>query len=194
MNKISKLIFIIMTLLVPFGVLYAQDEPEEQEVAYGTFIISASSGSLTEASGETLTLTLEGVPDMIQWFINTDGISAGLYFSTDFNGDWGFASEDGPLVAEAILVTANETITLLISEPSFFEGVFTYAATVVSIIPADEAIDPDKAELPESFDSITLFIPLYPDLSASLIEGLDARLSSTRGGFSQQSCSRFPCG
>lgn len=194
MSKIARMLLILTLIIVPLAVLNAQDDEEVlSDVAYGTFIVPAQSGTLVEATEDLFTLTLEGVPESLQWFISMDAVSAGQYLSIEFSSDWSFASQEELLVAEAVLLTENETITLMISEPDYFDGVFSYAATIISIQPFDETIDADNADIPESFESATLFIPLFPEFAGGLQAGMEAREASMRGsGMSRPCRGAFP--
>lgn len=193
MIKLARISLIFALIIVPLAILNAQDDEIVEDIAYGTFIMPAESGSLVEAADDLFTLTLEGVPESLQWFINVDAIGAGQYLSIEFSSDWSFASQEELLVAEAVLLTENETVTLMIFEPNYFDGVFSYAAQVISIEPFDETIEADKADLPETFDSATLFIPLFPEFATGLQVGMEAREASMRGsGMSNPCRGRFP--
>ena len=196
MPSLHRIMLFGLLVVLPLSILTAQDEDEASEAnATGAYVIDASEGNFQEADQDTLTLTLIGVPDLIQYVLTSNPFAAGQYSTVEFEGDWNFASEESLLALDAILSLEEINVHVTLSDPSYLDGVLSFEAEIEMIDILDPEENDDKAELPDAFQDATLYVPLYPEVAEALIAGRAARVNSARRNvFDPGQCppSRFP--
>lgn len=177
-------ILTLLTILfaLSLSTVIAKDTEEDAIVPSGMYVINAESGSFEVTEDDTLQLTLESVPEFMRWLMTEPNMNAGRYGLFDFGNDWRFASEEELLETQGILATDAESITLILSDPVYNaeDETLTYNVQVDSINVYDPEVNDDKAEVPETFASATLFVPMSDDFNRALLRGRDARLESAR--------------
>lgn len=184
MNKIRIILVLLLFLFtLSLSTVMGQDSTEEGETApAGTFVITAETGTLTAVEDDNFQLTLEDVSTYARWLITEPNVSAGQYDLFEFSNDWSFASEEETLSTPAVLSTTSESITLSLSDPVYNaeDATLTYNASVESVEAFDAESNDAKADVPETLDDITLFVPLTDAFNRAMVEGRAARAEETR--------------
>ncbi|MDX2078820.1 MAG: hypothetical protein SFZ02_20470 [bacterium] len=190
--KLVKFFILLVILALPLSLVSAQDEGEDITWS-GSYVVTAGSGSFVEADDDVFTLTLNDVSEYTTWVVNLPDLTSGILTTQDLIAFWTFQPE---LTATAVLTTENESVlvTLALAEETAFdpeEGTLTFTAVVTSTNAFDPEIDDAKADLPEEFELVTVFINMDATFVEGITAGMVARNEGTRANTSQ-TCTPTP--
>jgi len=187
--KLLRFLMLVVILALPMLVVNAQDEVTEVAPSVGSYVLMAESGTFEEADDDMFTLVLNNVSSMAPWVISLPNLASGLLTTQDLIAFWTFQPE---LTATAVFTTENESAFLTLSLMSNFsfdpsEGTITFNAEVIAVNSFDPDVDDSKAELPEQFDSVVIFINIDDAFAEGIAAGAQARATGTRDN-NQQTC------
>jgi len=180
--KLVKFFILLVVLALPFSFVAAQEEDSEEILWSGSYIVTAESGSFEETEDDVFTLTLNDVSKNTAWVVNLPDLASGVVTTQDLIAYWTFEPE---LIASALVTTENESVlvTLSLTEDTAFdpeEGTLVFTATVTSINAFDPDVDDSKADLPEEFELVTVFINMDVQFAEGIDAGATARSEGTR--------------
>ncbi len=190
--KFAKFLILVVILALPLVFISAQDDTEDITWS-GSYVLTAESGSFVEADDDTFTLTLNSVSPFAPWVVNLPDLYSGILTTQDLIAFWTFQPE---LVATALVTTENESIvaSLSLADDMAYDieaETVSFVATVVSVTPFDPDVDPTKAEAPEEFETVTVFINMDAAFAEAIAAGAEARSTGTRDG-STTTCTPTP--
>ncbi|MBN2305618.1 MAG: hypothetical protein JXQ72_14135 [Anaerolineae bacterium] len=171
-------IVLLIALVLPIASVGAQGGGDDEALApdvAAVFYQAATAGSFEAMDDGSYTLTLEGVGENIIWLVSYPGMQVYTMPAMLFNDDWGANPE---LMANAVLEVDDLNIELILSAPTYADGVQTYVAIVENIIEPVET--KDGPELPMMFADANLAIEWSLDFHNGLVAGIDARYEGAR--------------
>ncbi|MCL4254975.1 MAG: hypothetical protein KJ043_14520, partial [Anaerolineae bacterium] len=180
--KFIRFLMLVVILALPMLVVNAQEESAE-EVWIGSYVLSANSGTFEETDDDgVFTLVLNDVSQYAPYVVNLPALYSGLLTTQDLIAFWTFQPE---LVATAVLTTENESVyvSLALADDLAYDidnESLSFVATVTSVVPFDPEVDASKAEAPEEFDVVTLFINMDAEFAEAIALGAEARSEGTR--------------
>ncbi len=180
--KFIRFLMLLVILALPMLVVNAQEETSE-EIWIGSYVLSAESGTFEQTDDDgVFTLVLNDVSEYAPYIVNLPSLYSGLLTTQDLIAFWAFQPE---LVATAVLTTENESVTvsLALADSMAYdadEASLSFVATVLSVVPFDPDVDASKAEAPEEFDVVTLFINMDAEFAEAIALGAEARATGTR--------------
>lgn len=157
-------LFIILALpLVPAG---AQESSPITLLLYQR----ASSGSLTDQGDGTYSLTMTDVSDTL--FLQSAPMDFNRFSTPLIVNGWTHVENVQPV--EARLETGSYGLSLQLSGPSYDEATasVSYVAQVTAVTNSDPNVNPDKIEIPNTFDLADLLIQMNNDLYTGIEQNL----------------------
>jgi hypothetical protein len=200
MNVIRRLLF--MLLLIPFGTLYAQTDDTQGDIdifgsafeAAYVFNQAATGGSLTALEDNVYELQLTGIPAELDIMkVTPPGLLT--YVTENLAQDWTNAiqnaSDDTVTQVLAELDINGDTVVMALQSASYDVATetMTYTGEVVQYIPfaanqefnlANATADLEKADIPTTFEAVTLTISASAQFWGSLQGGANFRLAAIR--------------
>jgi hypothetical protein len=164
-------LMLAMSLTGLVTVINAQDEAAAGPVQ-GFFFVQATAGTLEEGEDETYLLTLEGVPDSLDWVVSTPEYFAGGYETAVVVSEWA-ANVDEPLSTTALLRLEDTTLRLIAGTPVYdpMAGTLTLQVSAVEAFPVEEDSKKKGSDIPDEFDAATLTLVLDDAFSVGLATG-----------------------
>jgi hypothetical protein len=199
MNVIKRLLFIL--LLIPFATLYAQEDTQGDIDIFGAafeaayiFNQAATGGTLTPLEGNLYELQLTGIPAELDIMkVNPPGLLT--YVTENLAQDWTNAIQNaGDADVTQVLAELNtngNTVVMALDSATYDAATetMTYTGEVVQYIPfaanqefnlENATADLEKAEIPTTFEAVTLTISASAEFWGSLQNGANFRLAAIR--------------
>ena len=200
MNVIRRLLFIL--LLIPFATLYAQTDDTQGDIdifgsafeAAYVFNQAATGGSLTALEANVYELQLTGIPAELDIMkVNPPGLLT--YVTENLAQDWTNAiqnsSDEDVTQVLAELDINGDTVVMALQSASYDAATetMTYTGEVVQYIPfaanqefnlESATADLEKADMPATFEAVTLTISASAQFWSSLQSGANFRLAAIR--------------
>lgn len=192
-----KRVVILLILACMIPTISAQTDSSGEvagEDVYGVIFFDSSQGELVENRDGTYTLTMQGVPQMVPYWMVTpafmplpteilgpspaaDNSSAGIFIVAAMINAWRLNDE---LYAEGWLVTRDSTVHVLLYEPDHYPttGELTFTVDVIDVFAPPDA----KGERvpPRAFRDGMLSVTLDYELMMGLEVGLMVALDDLR--------------
>lgn len=186
-----SVVLLILLLALP---VFAQDDAETltmPEDLVGVIVQSAAGGMFEAAEDDMYMLTLEGLAPAAAAYSMAEGEAvSGFFTNADLKDYWNFYAEqegvEEVLTGQGILEIAEYRLTLTLSMPEYDgeANAVTYMASVDEIVwTGDPEQEPNKLEVPETFDTAVLFIDLTAEFAAGLQAGFDELGRRPIGGY-----------
>lgn len=177
MKKFSVALITIFALAFSIAVVGAQDiEGTADDVTIGSFAMTDLAGSFA-ATADGMTLTLSDVAETVDYILTVPSLYANRYETVNLAGDWAAAPD--ALVAEAVLLLDDLSITLTLSEPAFVNGDLTFAVEIVEFS-SDDASFMKAPFAPDMFAGGSLMIAFDAAFADGIEAGMAARLADVR--------------
>jgi hypothetical protein len=158
MSRLLASLFIVLSLISPFysSILAQEDEEgfETPESLSGIIVQTASTGEFIDNGDDTYRLILEGVDEETGVFMWMPNLSGGIYSTELLAEEWQSTPDD--LAGDAQLELGDMSISMSVTNPVFDShmGILEYTVENYEITPDD----PGYLELPEYFETATLFV------------------------------------